>query len=63
MKIIMLTQEQTKKLQDDGFSFEEIRDVSKWLENIRDGKTLSKDEFWKKVYVGINTKMKKQENV
>ena len=59
----MLTQEQIKKFQDDGFSFEDIQGISKWIENIENWKTLSKNEFWKRVYSGINAKMKEQENV
>ncbi|MDA9129409.1 hypothetical protein N9J72_02955 [Candidatus Gracilibacteria bacterium] len=61
MEIIMLTQEQIQKFQNDGFSFEEIEDIKKGLQEIKNGETIPEEQFWNEVYADINAKMKADE--
>ncbi len=55
----MLTDKQVQDFISKWYSFEEIEDIKKWLQEIEAWNTISADTFWKQIYENINAKMKK----
>lgn len=54
----MLSIEAIEWLKNDGYSFEQIESIKKWLKNIEEWKTISEEIFWSRFYEKINSKMK-----
>ena len=55
-----LSTEAIKNMKDLGYSFEEVEELAKRIEDINSWKTifLDEDTFWNEVYANINSKMK-----
>ncbi len=57
-----LSTEAIKNMKELGYSFDEVEELSKRIDDIDSWKTvfLDEDTFWNKVYANINSKMKAQ---
>lgn len=54
----MLSKEAIEGMKKDGYTFEQIESIKKWLKNIEEWKTISEEVFWSRVHEKINSKMK-----
>lgn len=54
----MLSKETIEGMKNDGYTFEQIESIKKWLKNIEEWKTISEEIFWLRFYEKINSKMK-----
>jgi len=54
----MLTQQEIEKLKNDGYTFEQIESIKKWILEAEQWDTIWEDEFWALVEDDINISFK-----
>jgi hypothetical protein len=57
----MLSQEEIFDLKNKWFTFEEIKSINLWLDDLEKWNFLSEEEFWSQVHKDVNIKLKNQE--